>query len=103
MDYTYDDLKNMTVAQLREAAKGEVQGYSQMNKEKLIKALCDHWDIEMHHIKHVVGIDKSAVKNKIKELKKKRDAALEAHDSKALKLVRRKIHALKVKLHRFAK
>lgn len=102
MDYTYDDLKNMTVVELREVAKDEVQGHSQMNKETLIKALCEHLKIEMHHIKHVVGLDKKSVKAELKNLKKERNDALEAHDSKVLKMVRRKMHALKRKLHRFA-
>jgi hypothetical protein len=45
-------------------------------------------------------MDKAAVKAQIKELKKERDTALAAHDHPQLKAVRRKIHALKVHLHR---
>jgi hypothetical protein len=42
----------------------------------------------------VRGIDKTALKAQIRELKKKRDQALEAHDADGLKTVRRHIHHL---------
>jgi hypothetical protein len=95
--YTYQELKGKTVQELRDIAKGAenqeaVQGYSQMNKEHLLPALCKAMGIAEHH--DVVGIDKPAIKAKMQELKKKRDAALEAHDSDALKTVRRQLHRL---------
>ena len=41
---TYEDLKKKTVAELRDLAKGlsheAVQGYTQMNKDHLLPALC---------------------------------------------------------------
>jgi hypothetical protein len=43
----------------------------------------------------VKEIDKPQIKAQIRELKAKRDAALQAHDSKELKGVRRKIRRLK--------
>ena len=95
---TYHELKEKTVAELREMAKGvqhpAVQGYSQMNKERLLPALCRALNIDMaeHHVAQ--GIDKPAIKGKMRELKKQRDQALEAHDSDTLKSVRRQIHAL---------
>jgi protein-arginine kinase activator protein McsA len=49
-----------------------------------------------HH--EVVGVDKTKIKVQIKELKKERDAALEAHDHKKLREVRRQIKKLKNKL-----
>ena len=43
--YTYHELKEKTIQELRDIAKGAenqeaVQGYSQMNKEHLLPALC---------------------------------------------------------------
>jgi DNA-binding IclR family transcriptional regulator len=98
MAHTYHDLRTKTVAELRELAKGvqhdAVQGYSQMNKERLLPALCRALNIDMaeHHV--AMGIDKPAIKTKMRDLKTKRDEALEAHDSEALKSIRRQLHAL---------
>ena len=50
--------------------------------------------IETHGHHHVEGIDKPAIKAKMHDLKKKRDAALAAHDSGTLKSVRRQRHRL---------
>jgi hypothetical protein len=98
MAYTYHDLKLKTVQELRDIAKDvqhdAVQGYSQMNKEHLLPALCKALGIETHEHHDVTGIDKPAVKQKMRELRKKRDAAVEAHDGDALKSVRRQIHRL---------
>jgi hypothetical protein len=44
--------------------------------------------------------DKKAIKQRIRALKKDRDAALEGKDSVALKRVRRRIHRLKRQLRR---
>jgi uncharacterized protein YpiB (UPF0302 family) len=98
MAQTYHELKDMTVAELRDLAKGvqhpAVQGYSQMNKDRLLPALCRALNVDMaeHHVAQ--GIDKPAIKAKMRELKKQRDQALEAHDDDALKNVRRQLHAL---------
>jgi DNA-binding IclR family transcriptional regulator len=98
MPYTYHELKLKTVQELREIAKDvqhdAVQGYSQMNKDHLLPALCKALGIEMHEHQVVVGIDKPAIKAKMRELYKKRDAALEAHDHQLLKSVRRQLHGL---------
>ena len=102
-DYTFEQLKHKTVAELREIAKGieheAVQGYTQLNKEHLVVAIARALGIQHEH-HDVIGIDKSAIKAQIKELKKKRDEALLAHDSKQLKVVRRTIHRLKRRIHR---
>ena len=99
MAYTYHELKGKTIQELREIAKGvqdhdAVQGFSQMNKEHLLPALCHALGIPVHEHAEVVGIDKPAIKAKMRELKKQRDAALEGHDSDALKSVRRQLHRL---------
>jgi hypothetical protein len=98
MAYTYNDLKSRTIAQLREMAKGSaheaVQGYSQMNKDHLLPALCKALGVDMHEHHAVVGIDKPALKAKIRVLKAQRAAALAKHDGDALKSVRRQIHRI---------
>ena len=103
-EYTFDELRHASVARLREIAEGieheAVQGYTQMNKEHLLEAICTALDIDTHVHHQVVGIDKTAIKSQIKALKKERDAALEARDRAQLKTIRRKIHRLKRKLHK---
>jgi hypothetical protein len=99
MAHTYEQLKGKTIAELRDIAKGvenqeAVQGYSQLNKEHLLPALCKALGIDTHGHHHVEGIDKPAIKAKMHELKQKRDAALEAHDHDTLKSVRRQMHRL---------
>jgi DNA-binding IclR family transcriptional regulator len=103
---TFEDLKKKTVAELRELAKGltheAVQGYSQMNKEHLLPAVCKALGIETgvhHHVE--VGFDKSSIKTRMKVLQAERDKALQAHDSQRLKTVRGELHALnhRLRLH----
>jgi DNA-binding IclR family transcriptional regulator len=98
MAYTHHELKGKTIQELREIAKDvqhdAVQGYSQMNKEHLLPALCTALGIPIHDHHDVVGIDKPAIKAKMRELKKKRDEALESGDHSVLKSVRRQIHGL---------
>ena len=98
MAYTYHDLKLKTIQELRDIAKDvqhdAVQGFSQMNKDHLLPALCKALGIDAHEHHIASGIDKPAIKAKIRALKKKRAAALEAHDHAALKGVRRQIHSL---------
>jgi hypothetical protein len=98
MAYTYHELKGKTIQELRDIAKDvqhdAVQGYSQMNKEHLLPALCNALGVPIHEHHDVVGIDKPAIKAKMRELKKKRDEATEAGDHTLLKSVRRQIHGL---------
>ena len=99
MSHTYEELKHKPLAELREIAAGitheAVQGYTQLNKDHLLVALCTALGIDMKAHKEVKGIDKVAVKTRIKEWKGKRDAALAAHDRKALKVALDQIHHLK--------
>ena len=103
MAYTYEQLKHMTLADLREIAKGTehdaVQGYTQMNKEHLIRSLANALGIKHEH-HDVVGIDKSSIKSRIRELKTQRATAIAAHDHAQLKVVRRTIHRLKRRIHK---
>ena len=103
MELTYEQLRHKTLAELREMAKGNeqevVQGYTQMNKEHLVVALAKALGIQHEH-HSAVGIDKSTVKSRIKELKTQRAAAIAAHDRAQLKVVRRTIHRLKRQIHK---
>src|ERR1044072_3859365 len=97
-ELTFEQLRHKTLADLREMAKGSeheaVQGYTQLNKDQLVVALSKALVIhDEHHT--VVGIDKNAIKARIRELKTQRAAAIEAHDRAQLKAVRRTIHRLK--------
>jgi hypothetical protein len=96
MAHTYEELRHKTVEELREIAKGlnddAVKGHSQMNKEHLLPALCKALGIDTHVHHHVAGIDKAAIKAKMRELRKERDAALEARDPDRLRSVRRQLH-----------
>ena len=103
MAQTIEELKHKTLADLREMAKGidheAVQGYSQLNKQHLIVALAKALGIQhTHH--DVIGVDKAAIKQRIRELKTKRADALAAHDHVQLKAVRRNIHRLKRQIHK---
>src|SRR5687767_10928196 len=99
MTHTYEELKHMTVAELREIAKDveheAVQGYSQLNKDHLLVALCKALGIDTHAHHRTVGIDKAAIKVKIHELQKKRDEVLASKSRDGLKPILRQIHALK--------
>ncbi len=69
--YSYEELKAKTIADLREIAKtveqhDAVQGYSQMNKEHLLPALCKALGVEMHGHHEAVGIDKPALKARMR-------------------------------------
>ncbi len=102
-EVTYEQLRHKTVAELREMAKGieheAVQGYTQMNKDHLIVGLSKALGIQHEH-HAVVGVDKTSIKARIRELKTQRAAALSAHDHAQLKVVRRSIHRLKRRIHK---
>ncbi len=108
MPHTYEELKGKTVAELREIAAGiqheAVQGYTQMNKEHVLAALCKAFNLDMHvhHKAAAAGRNKSQMKSQIKELKKKRNIALQAHDHAQLKAVRHQMHELRRALRKVA-
>jgi hypothetical protein len=103
MAYTIEELKHKTLTDLREIAKGSdheaLQGYTQLNKQHLIGALAKALGIQHEH-HEVVGVDKSGIKARIRELKTQRAAALDAHDHAQLKVVRRTIHRLKRRINK---
>jgi hypothetical protein len=97
--YTYHDLKGKTIQELRDIAKGvenqeAVQGYSQMNKDHLLPALCKALGVDAHEHHGVAGIDKPAIKAKMRELKTHKAAAIEKHDHDVIRSLRRQIHRL---------
>ncbi|MDZ7271425.1 MAG: Rho termination factor N-terminal domain-containing protein [candidate division KSB1 bacterium] len=102
MTYTYSELKHKTVAELREIAKTleheAVQGYTQMNKEHLLVALCKALNIDMHEHRVAAIPEKTTLKMKIRALKRQRDAAIQAHDHEALRRIRKQIKRLKNRL-----
>jgi hypothetical protein len=99
---TFEALKKKTVAELREIAKGithdAVQGYTQMNKEHLLPAVCKALGVEIAHHHVESGFDKAAIKAQMKRLRAERDKALEAHESAKLKTVRKELHTLNHRL-----
>ncbi len=104
MEHTYHDLREMTVAQLREVAgtleHEAVQGYTQLNKEPLLLAVCQALGIDAHEHHEALGIDKAKIKADIRKLKVDRQAALEAKDHQELKKIRREIRGLKRKIRK---
>ena len=102
MAFTFDELKHKNVGQLREIAKEmdneAVKGYTQLDKDHLLKVICKALNLDMavHH--DVVGIDKTKIKKQIKALKIERDEALAKKDKAKQKAVRKQIHVLKRKL-----
>ena len=103
MAMTYEELHKKTVAELREFAKGinheAVQGYTQMNKEHLLPALCKALGIDTHVHHHVAtGFDKAAIKARMRQLRADRAKALEMKDAAVLKGLRRQLHGLNHRL-----
>ena len=105
MAYTYEQLSDMNVTQLREIAKGidheAVHGFSTMHKEKLLPALCVALGIEAHkHHEAAKGFDRASVKAEIRALKKQRDALVPKEHPKEFREILRQIHEKKNKLRR---
>ncbi len=100
----YEELHKLTVGRLRELAHDfpELEGVTGMSKAALIKVLCGKLNIEIPH-KVVVGLDKGAVKARIREVKKLRDEALAAKDKEALAKSRKQLHHLRHKLRKAIK
>ena len=99
----YHELQKTRVTDLREMMKEhlpEVTDATGLKKAELVDQLAAKLGIEKPH-KHVAaGLGKRAIKAEIRELKVKRQAALEAKDVDELKKYRRKIHRKKRRLRR---
>ena len=99
MTYTYEELKGKKVDDLRGIAKDieheAVKGYTQLNKAKLLEAICTALSVDMHEHHEVVGVDKAPIKARIHDLKKRRDEILASNERDGLKPVLREIHRLK--------
>jgi hypothetical protein len=107
MAYTYEELKKKTIADLREIAKGiehdAVQGYTQMNKDHLLPALCKALGIDSH-AHHAAEISqKDSMKAKMRELKQERAKAIDVGDHERLHQIRREYHWLNHSLRSSAK
>ena len=107
MPHTYEELKKKTVAELRDLAKGiedeAVQGYTQMNKDHLLPALCKALGIEAHEHHAAVAAEKDAIKSKMRELKAACETATAEGDHERLHALRRQYHALNHSLRTSAK
>jgi hypothetical protein len=103
-DYTYDQLKKMTVAKLREIADGlhddALQGHSTMHKDKLLPILCKLLGIGAHHAIHAA--EKVRIKATIRKLKARRDESIVAHQGAKAVVPRAQIHALRRRLRQMA-
>ena len=100
MAQTYEELKKKTVEDLREIAKGldheAVKGFTQMNKEHLLPALCKALGVDMHKHPHhePVGIDKAKLKARMRALKAEKEKALASRDRARVKAIRREHHRM---------
>jgi len=107
MEHTYDELKHKKVAALREIAAGiehdAVQGYTQMNKDHLLAAICNALGIDMfeHHQAHLQNKEK--IKGRIRAMKEKRDKALESKNVVDYRAAIGEIRKLKRVLRKAAK
>ncbi len=100
MAYTYEELKKKTVEDLREIAKGldseTVKGFTQMNKEHLLPAVCHALGIDIHKHPHhdAAGIQKQAFKARMHAIRDEKQKAAAAGDHAKLKALRREYHHL---------
>jgi hypothetical protein len=96
--YSFHELKEKNVHELREIAKGiqheAVQGFTQLNKDHLLVAIAKALNISTHEHHAIGGFDKSDAKAQMRALKKKRDAAIETGDRDAVHAIRRQLHKL---------
>jgi hypothetical protein len=106
MSFTYDELKGKTVAELRQIAAGveseAVKGYTQLNKEHLLEALCKALNVDVHARHKAKGAEKGTFKEQIRAAKKARDAALESRDHAAQRAAQDAIRNLKRKMRKLA-
>ena len=97
-------LEKMTAKELRDIAKElpDVTGASGMNKAELIDVIKKARGIADTGRKKQPDISVREIKEKIRDLKKKRQASLDADDKKMADIYRRRISRLKKKTRRVA-
>jgi len=105
--HTYEELKKKTVAELRQIA-GEldheaVQGYTQLNKDHLLPALCKALGIEAHEHHAAIDAQKNLLKQQMRDIKAAAEQARESHDYETLHRLRRQYHSLNHALRTSAK
>jgi hypothetical protein len=100
----YKAIRKMTAVQLREqlAKFPDVSGVSAMKKDALVELLSKKLGVSAHtHAE--AQVNKTAVKQQIRALKKERDAAVLVHDKAKLAELRHRIHKQKHILRRAIK
>ena len=107
MTHTYEELKKKTIAELREIAKEiqheAVQGYTQLNKEHLLPAVCKALGIDTHAHHAAALAEKAAVKAKMRDINAEKAKAIEGGDHDLLRRLRRQYHRLNHTLRTAAK
>jgi len=107
MAHTYEELKKKTIAELRAIAKDiqheAVQGYTQLNKDHLLPALCKALGIDSHAHHAAAIAEKAAVKAKMRGINTDKAKALESGDSELVRQLRRQYHRLNHALRTAAK
>jgi len=107
MAHTYEELKKKTIADLREMAKDldheAVQGYTQMNKDHLLPALCKALGIDSHEHHAAALAEKAAIKKTMRDIKSARAKALESGEWDLAGRLRRQYHGLNHTLRTSAK
>lgn len=101
----YKTISKMTAVQLREqlaAQYPDVTGVSAMKKDKLVEVLCSKLGIDRHS-HAAASIDKTAIKQAIRQLKKDRDAAMGSKDGKKMAEIHHAIHKQRHMLRRAVK
>ena len=103
-EYTYEQLKGMTVAELRDIAKGihdpSLEGYSTWHKEHLLPELCKVLHIPTHHV--AAGQEKLRLKTAIRAAKVHRDEPSAKDNLSRQAFARQIIHAAKRRLRKLA-
>jgi len=105
--HTYEELKHKTVAELRDMAKDlqheAVQGYTQMNKEHLLPALCKAFGIDAHEHHAAASAQKATIRNEMHAIREQRAKAVMGGDPDLLHRLRRRYHHLNHLLRSSAK
>jgi hypothetical protein len=100
----WHELEKMKVTDLREMAKDKfnLTGVTGLNKAALVEAIAKEMGIEKPH-KVAEGANKTQIKQAIRAMKVKRNAAQEQHDKAAMNEARHEIHKLRRKLRKMSR